>query len=70
MHSASLGLSLLEDSLECFLGHFLGQLLHGFRDVGNLSDNALAHCIHSIGRWPMNGLAQSLHKLGALVENG
>ena len=72
--AAGPGLGLLEDSLECFLGHFLerfpGQLPHDFRDVGSLSDNVLARCIRSIGRWPMNGLAQSLHKLRALVENG
>ena len=65
----ALAFGLLEDSPECFLGHFLehfpghflerfpGQLPHEFRDVGSLSDNVLARCIRSIGRWPMNGLA-------------
>ena len=69
------GLGLLEDSPECFLGHFLEQSLeqlpYDFRDVGSLSDNVLARCIRSIGRWPvMNGLAHLLRKLGVLVENG
>ena len=54
LHSVGPGLGLLEDSLECFLGHFLehfpGQLPHDFRDVGSLSDNVLARCIRSIER--------------------
>ena len=70
LHSVGPGLGLLEDSPECFLRHFLEQLPHDFRNVGNLSDNILARCIRSIRRWPMNSLAQSLRKLGALVENG
>ena len=74
LHSIGPSRGLLEDSPECFLGHFLEQSLeqlpHDFCDVGSLSDNVLARCIRSIGRWSMNGLAQLLHKLGALVENG
>ena len=74
LHSVGPGLGLLEDSPECFLGHFLEQSLeqlpHDFRDVGSLSDSAQVCYTHNIGHWPMNGLAHSLHILGVLAGIG